>query len=212
MKRYWILGTVITLVGVVLALVLNANSADEDKTSDFIEQKVTVEQLQQWLNNKNDAVYEIRNDEFYVQESIGSQGVSLTFPKKFFNDFSVSFKLLSTTETANVKMININTANGDTYSFEIRQRPEGYLLRVYHNGHSIAKHDGTVLEPNVFYDVKFEKKQKHVALFLNSNVVWQQDFPEGTGRKAIFSILLSGLPDHPAGVIIKDMTIYSQKK
>lgn len=207
MKRYWIFGGVIVFIGVVLALVLNANSA-----GGLTEKKISAEQLLQWLNNKNDAVYEVRKKEFYVQEAIGSQGVSLTIPQKFFNDFTVKFSLMSVTESANIKLIKVNTANGDTYSFEIRQRPEGYRFRVYHNGHSVAKQDGDILEPNVFYNISFEKKQTMMALMLNGKELWRQDFPEGTGRKAVFNILLSGLPDHPAGIVIKDMVLLSGRK
>ncbi len=209
MKRYWILGGVIVFIGVALALVLNANSADDGQLT---ERKVTAEQLRQWLNNKKDAIYEIRKDEFYVQEAIGSQGVSLTIPQKFFNDFIVRFSLMSVTESANIKLIKVNTANGDTYSFEIRQRPEGYRFRVYHNGHSIAEKDADVLEPNVFYGVSFEKHANHMALKLNDKELWRQDFPDGTGRKSMFNILLLGLPDHPAGIVIKDMVLYTGKK
>lgn len=178
MKRYWILGCIIVFIGVVLALVLNANSADGD--NGLVEKKISAEQLRQWLNNKRDAVYEIRNDEFYVQEAIGSQGVSLTIPQKFFNDFTVRFSLMSVTETANIKLIKVNTANGDTYSFEIRQRPEGYGFNVYHNGHSITKKDGKAIEPNVFYTITFEKQEKHMALLLNEKELWRQEFPEAS--------------------------------
>ena len=209
MKRYWILGSVIVFIGVVLALVLNANSADDGQLT---ERKVSAEQLRQWLNNKKDAVYEIRKNEFYVQEAIGSQGVSLTIPQKFYNDFIVRFNLMSVTESANIKLIKVNTANGDTYSFEIRQRPKGYRFSVYHNGHSIVKKDGDTLEPNVFYAITFEKKANQMALTMNNEELWRQDFPEGTGRKAMFNILLLGLPDHPAGIVIKDMVLYTGKK
>lgn len=172
--------------------------------------KVSAETLKGWLNNRNDAVFEVEEGQFYVQEAIGSQGISLTRPQKFFGDFAIHFDLMSSTKFSVAKMIIINSANGETYSFEIRQREEDSVFKIHHNGALLGEVEQKAIEPNVFYAISLEKQEKRIALSFNGKILWTQDFPEGTGRKAVFNMLLNGLPDHPAAITIRNMKIYSQ--
>lgn len=213
MKRYLLWSAAAILIGSVSAVVINNQfKTSKDILNGLSGRRVAATELQQWLNNRGESISEINKKVFYMQESIGSEGVSLTLPQKFRTDFIVKFDLMSLTQSGIVKFIVVNSANGENYSFEMRQMPdEVYRLRVHNNGKLIAESSGGIWKPDVFYTLSFEKYANRMALNWQDTTIWQQEFPEGTGKKALFNILLSGLPDHPAAVNIKNMRIYTAK-
>ncbi len=209
MKRHIVFIVAVVVVVVLSCLAFWYRSSYETEGG-LKGKKVSAETLKGWLNNRNDAVFEIADGDFYVQEAIGSQGVSLTRPQKLFGDFAIRFDLMSSTKFSVAKLIIINSANGEAYSFEIRQREDDSIFKIHHNGVLLGEVEHEVIEPNVFYAISLEKQEKHIALGLGEKTLWKQDFPEGTGRKAVFNMMLNGLPDHPAAITIRNMKIYSQ--
>jgi hypothetical protein len=91
MKKYLFLGFFI-LVTVVLGARILQTTASQNK------KYISPEQLSLWVKNPDNAVIEINEDYFYVQEAIGSTAVTLEKPEILKGNFEINFQLMSLTQ------------------------------------------------------------------------------------------------------------------
>lgn len=207
MKKYIWLGLVIVLLGVSGALIWRAQSAvDCGRIDGMSGQRISAEALSKWTSNRDDLILEVHRNELYLQETIGSNAVSLTSPQKLKNNFILTFELMSQTRSAQLTFKTVNDDGSENYVLTLKQNPLKTVAELRYGVKLIKKTEISTLKANKFYEIKLEKKGAHFSVEINGiPVISLTDANKSVGKVVI---ALQGQPDHPAGITIRNMRLY----
>lgn len=199
MKKYLLLGLVIVVLGVLGARVWFARSAADAK------EQISPEQLAGWVQNPDNIVFDVKNDSFYIQEAIGSTGAELTRPEQIKGNFTLRFQLMSLTRAADIRF---SLSKGtDVYDMEMKIGLSQSKLRLLKNRLLVLEKDGVIIRPDVYYSFSLAKSAGSLNFAVNEVDVLQMQIADAPLN---FSLSLTGEPDHPAAVEIRDMEIIRQ--
>lgn len=196
MKKYLLLGLVIIVLGVLGARVWLANSADDGNET------VAPEQLADWVKNPDNAVFEVRDDYFYIQEAIGSTGVTLERPQEITGNFNLRFLMLSLTRAADIRF-RLHK-DKDVYDVEMKIGAAASKIRLLKNQLMVLEKDGVLIRPDVYYAFDFRKKERRLSFDIDGQNLLEMEIDNAP---LDFALELTGEPDNPAAVQIKDLQI-----
>lgn len=201
MKKYLLLGLVIVIAGVLGARVWLANSADEQN------ERISPQQLAGWVQNPDNAVSEVHDDYFYIQEAIGSTGIILQYPQTIRGDFELHFQLMSLTKAAEIRFSL--SKDRDIYDIEMKLHAKAAKIRLLKNKLPVLEKDGIIIRPDVYYSFSFDKESGRLSLEINDQPLLHMEIGTAPLR---FAWELTGEPDRPAAIEIRDMTIIHKSK
>lgn len=201
MKKYLLLGLVIVIAGVLGARVWLANSADEQN------ERISPQQLAGWVQNPDNAVSEVHDDYFYIQEAIGSTGIILQYPQTIRGDFELHFQLMSLTKAVEIRFSL--SKDKDIYDIEMKLHAKAAKIRLLKNKLPVLEKDGIIIRPDVYYSFSFDKESGRLSLEINDQPLLHMEIGTAPLR---FAWELTGEPDRPAAIEIRDMTIIHKSK
>lgn len=208
MKKYLILGAVVVLIGALGSRVWYARSADDcGEFRGLTGRHIRSEQLENWPRNNDDVISEIDQGQFYIQEEIGSQGASIAYPQKLNGDFIISFDLKSITKSAEINLITADSGQSRQYRFEVKQLGSKQVTKIWNDGKLLGQYQGKILYPDVYYHFIIERRGAKAVLEINGKEILAIHDDE-LHLAETFELSISGQPDHPAAVMIKNMKIY----
>ena len=196
MKKYVFLLVVLIVLGILGGGVWLAGFT-KDK-----EEAITPQSLSSWVENQENTVFEIREDEFYVQEAIGSTGLVLNYPEELKGNFTLRFQMLSLTKKADSRFVFGKGRN--VYDVEMKISAQKNKLRLLKNKVAVLEKDGPLIKPDVYYSFEFSKKGSDLSLKVNEAEAINMQISDSPLN---FSVELQGYPDNPAAVEIRDMEI-----
>ena len=196
MKKYVFLLVALIILGVLGSGVWLA-SFTKDK-----EEAITPQSLSSWVENQENTVFEIREDEFYVQEAIGSTGLVLNYPEELTGNFTLRFQMLSLTKKADIRFVFGKGRN--VYDVEMKISAQKNKLRLLKNKVAVLEKDGPLIKPDVYYSFELSKNGSELSLKVNEEEAINMQISDSPLN---FSMELVGYPDNPAAVEIRDMEI-----
>ena len=196
MKKYVFLLVTLIVLSVLGAGVWLASFTKEK------EEAITPQSLSSWVENQENTVFEIREDEFYVQEAIGSTGIVLSYPEELKGNFTLRFQMLNLTKKADIRFVFGKGRN--IYDVEMRISSQRNKLRLLKNKVVVLEKDGPLIKPEVYYSFDLSKKGTELSLRVNEAEAINMQISDSPLN---FSMKLVGYPDNPAAVEIRDMEI-----
>ncbi len=196
MKKYVFLLVVLIILGILGGGVWLAGFT-KDK-----EEAITPQSLSSWVENQENTVFEIREDEFYVQEAIGSTGLVLNYPEELKGNFTLRFQMLSLTKKADIRFVFGKGRN--VYDVEMKISAQKNKLRLLKNKVAVLEKDGPLIKPDVYYSFELSKNGSELSLKVNEEEAINMQISDSPLN---FSVELLGYPDNPAAVEIRDMEI-----
>ena len=196
MKKYVFLLVVLIVLGILGGGVWLAGFT-KDK-----EEAITPQSLSSWVENQENTVFEIRADEFYVQEAIGSTGLVLNYPEELKGNFTLRFQMLSLTKKADIRFVFGKGRN--VYDVEMKISAQKNKLRLLKNKVAVLEKDGPLIKPDVYYSFELSKNGSELSLKVNEEEAINMQISDSPLN---FSVELQGYPDNPAAVEIRDMEI-----
>ena len=196
MKKYVFLLVVLIVLGILGGGVWLAGFT-KDK-----EEAITPQSLSSWVENQENTVFEIREDEFYVQEAIGSTGLVLNYPEELKGNFTLRFQMLSLTKKADIRFVFGKGRN--VYDVEMKISAQKNKLRLLKNKVAVLEKDGPLIKPDVYYSFELSKNGSELSLKVNEEEAINMQISDSPLN---FSVELQGYPDNPAAVEIRDMEI-----
>ena len=196
MKKYLLLGLAVVVLGVLGARVWLANSADDR------DEAITPEQLSGWVQNPDNAVSETRDDYFYIQEAIGSTGVTMECPQEIAGSFALRFRMMSLTRAADIRF-RLHR-DKDVYDVEMKIGAAQSKVRLLKNRLMVLEKDGVIIRPDTYYTFDLRKKDRHMAFGIDGQDILKMEIGNAPLK---FMLELTGEPDNPAAVQIKDLQI-----
>lgn len=196
MKKYVFLLVVLIILGILGGGVWLAGF-NKDK-----EEAITPQSLSSWVKNQENTIFEIREDEFYVQEAIGSTGLVLNCPEELKGNFTLRFQMLSLTKKADIRFVFGKGRN--VYDVEMKISAQKNKLRLLKNKVAVLEKDGPLIKPDVYYSFELSKNGSELSLKVNEEEAINMQISDSPLN---FSVELLGYPDNPAAVEIRDMEI-----
>ena len=196
MKKYVFLLVVLIILGILGGGVWLAGF-NKDK-----EEAITPQSLSSWVENQENTIFEIREDEFYVQEAIGSTGLVLNYPEELKGNFTLRFQMLSLTKKADIRFAFGKGRN--VYDVEMKISAQKNKLRLLKNKVAVLEKDGPLIKPDVYYSFELSKNGSELSLKVNEEEAINMQISDSPLN---FSVELMGYPDNPAAVEIRDMEI-----
>ena len=163
MKKYVFLLVVLIVLGILGGGVWLAGFT-KDK-----EEAITPQSLSSWVENQENTVFEIREDEFYVQEAIGSTGLVLNCPEELKGNFILRFQMLSLTKRADIRFAFGKGRN--VYDVEMKISAQKNKLRLLKNKVAVLEKDGPLIKPDVYYSFELSKKGSELSLKVNEEEI-----------------------------------------
>lgn len=191
MKKYLVLGLAVVLLGVMGARVWYVRSACGGRAAPA--------ELAQWLENPDMNVFEIGDKSFYVQEAIGSQGITLAYPKPLKGDFRLKFDLMSLTSEVEIRL-RFGKENG-VYETEMKFSAKTSKLKFYKNKTLVLEKDAAQIQPDVFYNFLLRREGRFFSFAVDNQEVLRAETDD---LPVAVRLSVTGFPDNPAAVEIMD--------
>lgn len=195
MKKYLFLGFFI-LVTVVLGAKILQTTASQNK------KYISPEQLSLWVKNPDNAVIEINEDYFYVQEAIGSTAVTLEKPEILKGNFEINFQLMSLTQATELHFAM--EKEKDLYDVEMTISANTNKIKLYKNKLLVLEKDAILIKPNAYYSFAIRHSEEGFIFVVNEEKVLAMHIAQTPVK---FAITLIGKPNQPAAFEIRDMVI-----
>ncbi len=196
MKKYVFLLVALVALGALGAGIWYTTSTNER------DEAITPQSLSSWIEDQENTIFEIREDEFYVQEAIGSTGLVLNCPEELKGNFILRFQMLSLTKRADIRFAFGKGRN--VYDVEMKISAQKNKLRLLKNKVAVLEKDGPLIKPDVYYSFELSKKGSELSLKVNEEEAINMQISDSPLN---FSVELMGYPDNPAAVEIRDMEV-----
>lgn len=167
--------------------------------------EISPQELLSWQKNSDNLLSDIEDNQFYIQESIGSVGGSLGNPVAFEGDWQMRFKMMSLTKGATLKFDIYKTQPENGHSFVLTIGSENGMVRLMQGDVIIKEVQAQIFEPMVYYDIKTGVQGPKLYLEIDGKSILEDsllEFPQDL----FFGISLEGQPDNPAAIMIKDIS------
>lgn len=168
--------------------------------------EITPNELANWVQDTDNAVFEATNEYFYIQEAIGSTGVILQNPYKVSNDFNLNFQVMSLTKTADLSFI-LKKEN-HTYNIALKIENGESKIVLYKDNLQMLEKSGVQIKPDIYYNFSLIGKNGKIGFAINEDEVVNMQIDKFPFDLAIE---LTGEPDNPAAIQITNMQISNKQ-
>ncbi len=188
------MGLLIVSLGVLGARVWYVHSACSDRAAPA--------ELVRWLENPEMNVFEVGEKSFYVQEAIGSQGITLAYPKLFKGNFCLGFDLMSLTSEADIRL-RFGKGNG-VYETEMKFSDKTSRVKFYKNNILVLEKDAVQIQPDVFYNFMLRREGRFFSFAVDNQEILRVETDD---LPVAVQLSVTGFPDNPAAVEIMDWSL-----
>lgn len=169
--------------------------------------EISPQQLLYWQKSSDDLLSEIDDGSFYMQESIGSQGVTLTRPKALNKEAVIRLKMISLSKGVKININIVPQGQSNALSFSFVPDGENTNVEILKEGKLAGGIKSPTIVPDKFYEAEIQLIDNQANLFVDKKPCLSLG-NYSLAANAEMEIAIEGIPDNPGALMIKDLQIF----